>query len=129
MHVTLLGYFQHLFAQFVCAHYRNNYTHTSERVNWLCWVERGVISNFVETPKGSIVTLAGSKIDSSKFNYFEKSVNLHICPFTVQGARGIDARFLKLSSASAFSPIMMKFSQYTPHSICYSVPVSICRQD
>jgi hypothetical protein len=32
----------------------------------------------------------------------------------VQGARGIAARFLKLSPASAFSPIMTKFSQYTP---------------
>jgi hypothetical protein len=28
---------------------------------------------------------------------------------SVQGARGIDARFLKLSPASAFSPSMMKF--------------------
>ncbi len=27
----------------------------------------------------TIVTLAGSKIDSSKFYYFEKSVNLHSC--------------------------------------------------
>ncbi len=41
MHVTLLGYFQHLFAQFVCVHYRSNYTHTSEGVNWLCHGLRG----------------------------------------------------------------------------------------
>jgi hypothetical protein len=34
----------------------------------------------------------------------------------VQGASGIDARFLKLSPASAVSPIMTKFSQYNPHS-------------
>jgi hypothetical protein len=40
----------------------------------------------------------------------------------IQGARGIGARFLKLSPASAFSPIMTKFSQYTQHSTCYSVP-------
>ena len=39
----------------------------------------------------------------------------------IQGASGIDARFLKLSPASAFSPIMTKFSQYTPHSTCYLV--------
>ncbi len=32
----------------------------------------------------------------------------------VQGARGIDARFLKLSPASAVSPILTKFSQYIP---------------
>ncbi len=37
-------------------------------------------------------------------------------PFTVcmQGARGIVARFLKWSPASAVSPIMIKFSQYNP---------------
>jgi hypothetical protein len=38
--------------------------------------------------------------------------------YIVQGARGIDARFLELSPASAVSPIMTKFSQYTPHSTC-----------
>jgi hypothetical protein len=48
---------------------------------------------------------------------------------TVQGARGIAARFLKWSPASTVSPIMTKFSQYTPHSSCYLVLVSICRQD
>jgi hypothetical protein len=32
----------------------------------------------------------------------------------IQGARGIDARFLKLSPASAVGPIPTKFSQYTP---------------
>ncbi len=32
----------------------------------------------------------------------------------IQGASGIDARFLKLSPVSAVSPIMTKFSQYTP---------------
>ncbi len=37
----------------------------------------------------------------------------------LQGASGIDARFLKLSPASAVSPIMTKCSQYTPHSTCY----------
>ncbi len=47
----------------------------------------------------------------------------------IQGASGIDARFLKLYPASAVSPIMTKFSQYTPHSTCYLVLVSICRQD
>jgi hypothetical protein len=46
----------------------------------------------------------------------------------MQGARGIGARFLKLSPASTVSPIMTKFSQYTPHSTCYLVSVSICRQ-
>ncbi len=44
-------------------------------------------------------------------------------------SRGIGVRFLKLSLASAFSPIMTKFSQYTPQSTCYSVLVSICQQD
>jgi hypothetical protein len=34
--------------------------------------------------------------------------------FHVQGARGIGTRFLKLSPASAVSPIMTKFSKYTP---------------
>ncbi len=48
---------------------------------------------------------------------------------SIQGARGIDARFLKLSPASAVSPILTKFSQYTPHSTCYSEPVSIYWQD
>ena len=47
----------------------------------------------------------------------------------IQGARGIAARFLKWSPASTVSPIMTKFSQYTPHSTCYLVMVSICRQD
>jgi hypothetical protein len=47
----------------------------------------------------------------------------------VQGARGIAARFLKWSPASTVSPIMTKFSQYTPHSTCYLVLVSICRQE
>jgi hypothetical protein len=47
----------------------------------------------------------------------------------IQGASGIDARFLKVSPASAVSPIMTKFSQYTPHSTCYLVLVSICWQD
>ncbi len=47
----------------------------------------------------------------------------------VQGARGIVARFLKCPPASAVSPIMTKFSQYNPHSTCYLVLVSICRQD
>ncbi len=47
----------------------------------------------------------------------------------IQGARGICARFLILSPASAIRPIMTKFSQYTPHSTCYSQPVPICRQD
>ncbi len=37
--------------------------------------------------------------------------------------------FLKLSPVSAVSPILTKFTQYTPHSTCYSVPVSICWQD
>jgi hypothetical protein len=41
----------------------------------------------------------------------------------IQGARGIDARFLELLPASAVSPILTKFSQYTPHSTCYSEPV------
>ncbi len=36
--------------------------------------------------------------------------------FLLQGARGIDARFLKLSPASAVSPILTKCSQYTSHS-------------
>ncbi len=47
----------------------------------------------------------------------------------VQGASGIDARFLKLSPALTVSPIMTKFSQYNPHSTCYLEHVSICRQD
>jgi hypothetical protein len=47
----------------------------------------------------------------------------------IQGARGIVARFLKWSPASAISPIMIKFSQYTPHSTCYLLLVSVCRQD
>jgi hypothetical protein len=47
----------------------------------------------------------------------------------LQGASGIDARFLKLSPASAVSAIMTKFSQYTPHSTCYLVQVSICWKD
>jgi hypothetical protein len=33
-----------------------------------------------------------------------------------------------LSPASAVSPITTKFSQYTPHSTCYLVLVSICLQ-
>jgi hypothetical protein len=37
--------------------------------------------------------------------------------------------FLKWPPASTVSPIMTKFSQYTPHSTCYLVLVSICRQD
>ncbi len=37
------------------------------------------------------------------------------------------ARFLKLSPASAVSPIITKFSQYSPHSTCYSLLVSICK--
>ncbi len=48
--------------------------------------------------------------------------------YTIQGASGIDARFLKLSPASAVSPILTKFSQYTPYSTCYSEPVSIYQQ-
>jgi hypothetical protein len=47
----------------------------------------------------------------------------------IQGARGIAARFLKWSPASTVCPIMTKFSQYTPYSICYLVLVSICLQD
>jgi hypothetical protein len=47
----------------------------------------------------------------------------------IQGARGIAARFLKWSPASTVCPIMTKFSQYTPHSTCYLVLMSICRQD
>jgi hypothetical protein len=47
----------------------------------------------------------------------------------IQGASSIDARFLKLSPAEAVSPIMTKFSQYTPHSTCYIVLVFICWQD
>ncbi len=47
----------------------------------------------------------------------------------LQGARGIGARFLKLSPASAVSPILTKFLQYTHHPTCYSIPVSIYRQD
>ncbi len=47
----------------------------------------------------------------------------------IQGASGIVARFLKCPPASAVSPIMTKFSHYNPHSICYLVLVSICRQD
>ncbi len=48
---------------------------------------------------------------------------------TIQGARGIAARFLKWSPASTVCPIMTKFSQYTPYSTCYLVLVSISRQD
>ncbi len=44
------------------------------------------------------------------------------CEKYIQGARGTGARFLKLSPASVVSPIMTKFSQYTPHFTCYSVP-------
>jgi hypothetical protein len=60
--------------------------------------------------------------------------DLSVCPGQtfyriLQGARGIAARFLKWSPASTVSPIMTKFSQYTPHSTCYLVLVSICRQD
>jgi hypothetical protein len=40
----------------------------------------------------------------------------------IQGARGIGTRFLKLSPESAVSD-HAKFSQYTPHSTCYSVQV------
>jgi hypothetical protein len=47
----------------------------------------------------------------------------------VQGASGIDARFLELSPALTISPIMTKFSQYNPYSTCYLVLVSICRKD
>ncbi len=47
----------------------------------------------------------------------------------IQGASVIDARFLKLSHASAISPIITKFSQYTPHSTCYLVLVFICWQE
>ncbi len=48
---------------------------------------------------------------------------------SIQGASGIDARFLKWSPASTVRAIMTKFSQYTPHSTCYLVLVSICWQD
>jgi hypothetical protein len=48
----------------------------------------------------------------------------------IQGASGIDARFLKLSPALTISPIMTKFSQCNPHSTCYYLLlVSIFRQD
>jgi hypothetical protein len=47
----------------------------------------------------------------------------------IQGARGIAAQFIKWSPASTVSQIMTKFSQYTPHSSCYLVLVSFCRQD
>ncbi len=47
----------------------------------------------------------------------------------IQGASGIDARFLKWSPASAVSPIMTKFSQCTPNSTCYLVLVFICWKD
>ncbi len=47
----------------------------------------------------------------------------------IQGGRDIGARFLKLSPALAVSPILTKFSQYTPHFTYYSVPVSIYRQN
>ncbi len=45
------------------------------------------------------------------------------CFVLIQGASGIDARFLKLSPASTVRAIMTKFSQYTPHSTCYLVLV------
>jgi hypothetical protein len=68
-----------------------------------------------------------------KVQTFECLVLILLCSllsiYSIQGARGIDARFLKLSPASAISLIMTKFSQYTPHSTCYSVLVSICRQE
>ncbi len=41
--------------------------------------------------------------------------------FYIQGARGIVARFLKWSPASAVSPIMTKFSQYNPHQLLSTV--------
>jgi hypothetical protein len=40
--------------------------------------------------------------------------NLRVNTKYIQGARGIGARFLKWSPASAFSPTMTKFLQYTP---------------
>ncbi len=43
---------------------------------------------------------------------------------SIQGARAIDARFLKLSPASAVSPILTKFSQYTPHYTYYLLSTS-----
>ncbi len=43
----------------------------------------------------------------------------------IQGARGIGARFLKLSPASAISPILTKFWQHTSYSTCYSVVSTI----
>jgi hypothetical protein len=55
---------------------------------------------------------------------FPVLLSLHCC--RIQGASGIDARFLKLSPALTVSPIMTKFSQYNPY---YLELVSICRQD
>ncbi len=66
------------------------------------------------------------QLDSSAFFY---SFALRAMSPNIQGASGIDACFLKLSPASAISPIMTKFSQYTPHSTCYLVLVFICWQD
>jgi hypothetical protein len=52
-----------------------------------------------------------------------KSKNQPFSPADIQGVRGIGARFLKLSHASAVSPILTIFSQYTPLSIYYLVPL------
>jgi hypothetical protein len=61
-------------------------------------------------PLGRILMSMGRNIFQQR-SYFVHSTTLYTF---IQGARGIVARFLKLSPASAVSPIMTKFSQYTP---------------
>ncbi len=46
-------------------------------------------------------------------------MTINVAEDEIQGASGIDARFLKLSPALTVSPIMTKFSQYNPHSTCH----------
>jgi hypothetical protein len=60
---------------------------------------------------------------------YREELQLQFPSIVVQGASGIDARFLKWSPALTVCPIMAKFSQYNPHSTYHLVLVSICRQD
>ncbi len=65
--------------------------------------------------------------EEREISFFQNRNGVFKCQ--IQGESGVAARFLKLPPASAVSPIMTKFSQYTPHSTCYLVLVSICWQD
>ncbi len=74
------------------------------------------VPNFYSNPARNCLRYIRNGIFFCRYRIFmskDSIARFQLEPHTIQGARGIVARFVKWSPASAVSPIMIKFSQYS----------------